>query len=593
MSALTTAVAPARPHPSGGALSTSGNEEAGPRALLESIPDAVISVDGRGAILTVNPATQSLFGYPSDGLLGRRFAGLLAEPDRDEYAAYIRAFGSGEHPPILGTPREAIGLRADGSKLPIELTLTIAVIDEPVLVAVARDISERRKTEDQLRRLADYDPLTGLYNRRRFEQEVDAHIAYSARYGSGGSLLLIDVDNFKYINDSFGHRAGDRLLGSIAGLMKTRLRKTDVLARLGGDDFGLLLHEADLARAQAVAEDLRTLIGNNPFVIDRQGVRTTISIGIATFVKEDVTSDELIAQAEHAKYKAKDQGRDRVCAFDPESRITPAAIQVWSDRIREAVEKGMFLLHAQPILDMEADSVSQYELLLRMRGEEGQVIAPAAFLDTAERFGLIQRIDRWVVQQAIRLVASHQRAGRDLVLEVNLSGKTMSDEEFPTEIGREIVQAGIEPSNLIFEVTETAAVADIEKARSFAEKLIGMGCRFALDDFGSGFASFYYLKHLPIHVLKIDGEFVKDLPRTPNDRMIVSALVQVAQGMGLKTVAEFVEDEATLQILRELGVDSAQGYHVGRPAPVAELTRPEGRSAPPPEGPSPPRASAR
>jgi EAL domain-containing protein (putative c-di-GMP-specific phosphodiesterase class I) len=177
-----------------------------------------------------------------------------------------------------------------------------------------------------------------------------------------------------------------------------------------------------------------------------------------------------------------------------------------------------------------------------------------------------------VVQQAIRLVEAHKRAGSDLVLEVNLSGKTMSDEEFPIEIGREIVQAGIEPSNLIFEVTETAAVADIEQARRFAESLTRMGSRFALDDFGSGFASFYYLKHLPIHVLKIDGEFVKDLPRTPNDRLIVSALVQVAKGMGMRTVAEFVEDEETLQILRELGVDYAQGYHIGRPAPVGELT---------------------
>jgi diguanylate cyclase (GGDEF)-like protein/PAS domain S-box-containing protein len=540
-------------------------------ALLESVTDAFITVDPRGAIESVNPAAEQLFGYPAEEMVGRSFPALLADPHHEEYAAHVRRAASGEPLAILGSPREVIGRRSDGSKFPVELTLTEAALEAGLLVAVARDITERRRTEDQLRRLAEYDPLTGLLNRRRFEQELDAHIRYVERYGSGGSLLVLDIDNFKYVNDSFGHRSGDELLVSIGNLLKGRLRQTDVLARLGGDEFGLLLHRADIAQSQAVAEELRTLISNHPFVIDRQGVRATVSIGIATIAGGTATGDELIAQADDAKYKAKEQGRDRVSAFDPDSRITPEAIQVWSDRVREAVEKGRFVLHAQPILDVEADEVSQYELLIRMRGEGGELISPAAFLDTAERFGLIQRIDRWVAQQAIRLVESHKRAGRNLVLEVNLSGQTVSDEEFPIEIGREIVQAGIDPSNLIFEVTETAAVADIEQARRFAESLTQMGCGFALDDFGSGFASFYYLKHLPIHVLKIDGEFVKDLPRTPNDRLIVKALVEVAQGMGMKTVAEFVEDEATLQILRELGVTYAQGFHIGKPAAVGEL----------------------
>jgi EAL domain-containing protein (putative c-di-GMP-specific phosphodiesterase class I) len=220
---------------------------------------------------------------------------------------------------------------------------------------------------------------------------------------------------------------------------------------------------------------------------------------------------------------------------------------------------------------MASNEVSQYELLIRMRGDDGELVPPAAFLETAERFNLIQGLDRWVAQQAIRLIESHKRAGRDLILEVNLSGKTLSDQEFATALGREIKRSGIEPANLIFEVTETAAVADIEQARAFAESLTQMGCRFALDDFGSGFASFYYLKHLPLSVLKIDGEFVKDLPRMPNDQLIVKALVEVAEGMGMKTVAEFVEDQATLEILRGLNVTYAQGYHIGRPAPVGEL----------------------
>ncbi|MBM3666105.1 MAG: EAL domain-containing protein [Actinobacteria bacterium] len=554
------------------AARTALDGEARLHALLGSIADALITVDGRGAIESANPAAEQLFGYPSAELLGRSFTALLAEPHNDEYSSYLRSFGAGERPAILNSPRELIGQRGDGSCFPLELTMTEAVLDVPVLVAVARDVTERRKAEDRLRRLADLDPLTGLYNRRRFEQELDGHIAYAARYGSGGSVLLLDLDNFKYANDSLGHRAGDELLGAVASLLKGWLRKTDVLARLGGDEFGMLLHGVDIAKTQAAAEELRALIGNNPFVIDRQSIRATVSVGIATVSREGMSANELIAQADHAKYKAKEAGRDRVSAFDPDSPITHEAIQVWSDRVREAVEKGRFVIHAQPILDLATDQVSQYELLISMRGEDGELVPPASFLDTAERFGLVQSLDRWVAQQAIRLIESHKRAGRDLVLEVNLSGKTLADPEFATGLGREMVRAGIESANLIFEVTETAAVADIEQARRFAESLTRMGCRFALDDFGSGFASFYYLKHLPIHVLKIDGEFVKDLPRSPNDQLIVSALVQVARGMGMKTVAEFVEDEETLTILKRLGVDYGQGYFIGRPAPVGELS---------------------
>ncbi len=538
-------------------------------ALLGSISDALITVDERGAIESANPAAELLFGYAAVDLEGRSFAALLADPHRDEYAAHLRDFAHGTSVRILGTAREVHGRRGDGSSFPVELTLTEADLGERVLVAVARDITERKRAEEKLRHLADFDALTGVLNRRRFEQELDKHIAYSTRFGTGGSVLIVDLDNFRYLNETLGSRAGDELLVAIAGLLRGRLRKTDVLARLGGDEFGMLLHGAQADKAQQVAEDILRLIANNPFVIERQSLRATVSVGAATIADDRITASELIARADHAKYSAKEAGRNRVAHFDPNHDARAA--RVWSDRVREAIEQGRFVIHAQPILDMSSNQVSQYELLIRMRGDDGELVAPAAFLDTAERFNLIQGLDRWMAQQAIRLVASHKRAGRNLVLEVNLSGKTLADQDFATAIGREMVRAGIEPSNLIFEVTETAAVADIEQARRFAESLTQMGCRFALDDFGSGFASFYYLKHLPISILKIDGEFVKDLPRTPNDQLIVKALVEVAEGMGMKTVGEFVEDDATLDILRHLGVTYAQGYYIGRPGPVGEL----------------------
>ena len=562
------AVAQSIGHPGNGTQGLDG--EARLRALIDSLGDALITIDERGAIESVNPAAEALFGYPSRELIDRSFAGLLADSHREEYSGYLRGFAQGGEMAFLGVGQEALGRRSDGSTFPLELNLTEARLDKRLLVAIARDITERKRAEEKLRELADTDALTGLLNRRRFEQELDSHIEYSARYGTGGSVLYVDLDNFKYMNDTLGSRAGDELLVAVAALLRGRLRKTDLLARLGGDEFGLLLHGAHSSKVKQVAEDLLWLVANHPFVIERQRLSTTVSIGVAEISDEDVTASELVARADQARYTAKDLGRNRVAYYDAAEQHN-GADRVWSDRVREAIEQGRFVLHAQPILNMATNEVSQHELLIRMRGEDGELVPPAAFLETAERFNLIQGLDRWVAQQAIRLVESHKRAGNDLILEVNLSGKTLSDQDFATALGREIKRAGIEPGNLIFEVTETAAVADIEQARAFAESLTQMGCRFALDDFGSGFASFYYLKHLPISVLKIDGEFVKDLPRMPNDRLIVKALVEVAEGMGMKTVAEFVEDQATLEILRELNVTYAQGYHIGRPGPVGEL----------------------
>ncbi len=273
-------------------------------------------------------------------------------------------------------------------------------------------------------------------------------------------------------------------------------------------------------------------------------------------------------------YEAKENGRNTVCEFKPESQTELQSKRAWSERIRNAVDQGRFVLLAQPILDLATGGVSQYEMLIRMRSEGEGLISPGAFLPTAERFGMIQGIDEWVAQQAVRTLARYQRAGKDITLEINLSGLTMTDPNFVMMIGREMSRAAIDPSKLVFEVTETAAVADIDLARKFAESLNRVGCRFALDDFGSGFASFYYLKHLPISYLKIDGEFVKDLPRSPTDQLVIKALVSVAEGLGIKTVAEFVEDQETLELLREFGVSYAQGYHIGRPAPLPDIEQP-------------------
>jgi diguanylate cyclase (GGDEF)-like protein/PAS domain S-box-containing protein len=553
-----------------------GTEQRGETApvnvLLENLPDAVFLMDEMGAIEYVNPAAAELFGYPISEMLGRMFPAMLADPFQAQYSALLRDYARGEPVSILGSNTEVVGRNQEGSGFSIELSLSeVRHGESRFLAAVARDITERKRAEAQLRRMADQDSLTGLVNRVSFEQAVTQHVDYAARYGSGGSVIAIGIDNFQYVNQSLGAPSGDELVTTLTGLIRGRLRKTDVLARVGGDVFGILVHGTDKTRAVAIADELLGIVRRHPFVLSGEGLRVTVSAGVSELGPRQITGAELLAEAEAAMHSAKEAGRDRVAGFDPGGRGEADERRAWSERVRQATEKGLFVLVSQPIVDLASGDATQHEILLRMRGDGGGLVPPGEFLATAERFGLIGGIDRWVTQQAVRLIGAHKKEGRNLILEVNLSGRTMGDGQFLTEVKRELKSSGIDPANLIFEVTETAAVADIEQARHFAQSLSHLGCRFALDDFGAGYASFYYLKHLPISYLKIDGEFVRELPRSKTDQMIIKALVEACRGLGIKTVAEFVGDQETMDQVRELGVDFAQGYHLGKPEPVAKL----------------------
>jgi diguanylate cyclase (GGDEF)-like protein len=436
---------------------------------------------------------------------------------------------------------------------------------------VARDIRDRKREEARLRQMADHDALTALINRISFEHALTRHVEYAARYGSGGSVIALGVDTFQYVNESLGTGAGDQLLAKLAELIGSRLRKTDVLARVAGDVFGVLVHGADRKKAEALAAELLELVRRHSFVVQGEALRITMSAGTTSLEERPVIGSELLAEAENAMHAAKESGRDRVVAYDPHGQTEVDERRAWSERVRQATEKGLFVLVSQPIVNLKTGDATQHEVLLRMRKDGGGLVPPGEFLTIAERFGLITNIDRWVTQQSMRLIAAHNAEGRELTLEVNLSGKTMGDARFPDEVRRELASSGIDPKSLIFEVTETAAVADIQQARAFAQSLAKVGCRFALDDFGAGYASFYYLKHLPISYLKIDGEFVRELPRSPVDQRIIGALVAVCKSLGIQTVAEFVTDQKTRDIVADLGVDFAQGYYLGRPEPVSEL----------------------
>lgn len=541
-------------------------------ALLEGLPDAILLLDKGGVVAYANGAAARLYGQAPSELAGRIFPTLLAEPFAQQYTEVLGRFGAGEAVSILDERREVVGHQPDGSSMPMELTLSEVKVGQATsLAAVAHDIRARKLVEARLRLMADQDSLTELVNRIGFERSITEHVVHAARYGNGGSVIALGIDNLGYVNETLGLEAGDELLVGVADLIQRRLRKTDILARVGGDVFGVLAHGTDMTKAISLAEELLDVAREHPFVLKGESIRISLSAGVTSLDDRSVIGSELFAEAEAAMHDAKESGRDRVLGHDPEGRTELGAQRAWSERVRHALEKGLFVLTSQPIMDLRKNEITQHEILIRMRDDGGGLIEPAAFLATAERFGLIGGIDRWVTQQAVRLIAAHNRDGRELVLEVNLSGKTMGDAKFPDEVRRELASSGIDPASLIFEITETAAIADIETARLFAQSLAKVGCRVALDDFGAGYASFYYLKHLPISYLKIDGEFVRELPHSPVDQRIIGALVQVCTGLGIKTVAEFVQDERTMEMIRELGVDFAQGYFLGKPTPVSAL----------------------
>jgi diguanylate cyclase (GGDEF)-like protein/PAS domain S-box-containing protein len=434
-----------------------------------------------------------------------------------------------------------------------------------------QDIDGRKSLESQLEHLADHDPLTGLYNRRRFARELARQLAYARRYGGRGAVLMVDVDDLKRINDRFGHAVGDELIAGVAALLRERLRSTDVLGRMGGDEFAVLVPNTTVEAAEALAAELGRVVreeSGHASAAVGSAAAVTASIGLAFFDADDELSGrDVLVAADHAMYAAKEGGRNRFASQSELGEGAGAMRLTWPGRIRRALEHDLFELHAQPVIDLQTGEVCQHELLIRLPGDDDELILPGAFLYTAERFGMAAELDRWVVANAAALLGG---ASDELRLEVNLSAESLGDAELPLFVEQQLSDAGIDPARLIFEVTETAAISNLAQARAFVQRLTGLGCGFALDDFGAGFGSFYYLKHLPLDYLKIDGEFVRNLPSSQIDQVLVASVVQIARGLGKQTIAEFVGDADTVDLLRALGVDYAQGFYTGRPLPVAQ-----------------------
>lgn len=538
------------------------------RNAFEHAPIGVALVslsEGPPAIVEANRALGTITGRSGEELLEGSLDSLTAPEDRNLDRAQRERLRAGE---IDSYSVEKRLRHHDGHLIWCELSVSLTPGgggdgDGPLAIVQIQDVSERRRFEQRLRYLADHDSLTGLMNRRRFRSELEQQVAFNARYGGQGGVVIADIDDFKAVNDTLGHHAGDNLLRRVAGLLRDRVRATDIVARLSGDEFAVLMPQVDVAGAMQLAEDLRVAIAGGAGA--EPGQEVTASLGVAMFGGGRGTSAEAaLVAADAAMYRAKVEGRDHVAMHEePEAPRRSGGGASTASRIREALTNDRFSLHSQPIVDLSSGDATRSELLLRM-GSNGGIVPASAFIETAEKVGMVQELDRWVVARALELAAELERSGATPALHVNLSGASITDLSVLEFIERHLDEAEADPSCLTFEITETTAINNFETAAAFADHLTEFGCQVAID----GFGSFHYLKRLPFDLIKIDGDFVRDLPRNDADQLTVQAIVGIARGLGKKTIAEFVEDDRTSQMLRGYGVDMAQGFHLGRPEAV-------------------------
>lgn len=547
---------------------------------LHSIGDGVITTDLQGRVLYLNPVAETLTGWVLSDAAGKPIETLYRVQDQASGSplANPARLCLAEDSVINGVNLAQL-ISADGRAYAVEETAAPIRGKEGQTIGavlVFHDVTEARETSRKLAYQATHDALTGLVNRREFERQIDEALQDAKAHGTDNAFCYMDLDQFKVVNDTCGHMAGDGLLIELAAILRHRVRETDTVARLGGDEFGVLMRNIQINEARALAEDIRDRIRDYRYLWEGRAFEVGISIGLVPIRPDTTAVADIFSNADIACYMAKDKGRNQihVSSLDDVEQARRQLEMQWSVRIPSALENDRFVLYYQKVLPLDAGGgkMPRCELLVRMLEEDGSLILPGRLIPAAERFRHMPEIDRWVIRNALELIARH---GTNLGLAayaINLSGQSLSQEDLLDFVKREILRSGVQPSLVTFEITETAAIRNVSHAAHFMTELKKMGCQFALDDFGSGLSSFGYLKMLPVDYLKIDGSFVRNMVRDEHDHSIVIAITQIARTLKIACVAEWIEDEATLLALKEIGVDYGQGYFLHRPESITSQT---------------------
>ena len=551
------------------------------QVTLTSIGDAVMTANVNGQVDFLNPVAEQLTGFTLAEARGRPIQEvfrLMVEYAGEPAQEWIALCQKGK--PFRPADDQLLLCR-DGAKIPVKYSA--APIHDRAgspagLVLVFRDVSRERELTRKLAWQANHDALTGIINRLEFEKRLTQLLAEAKRDRAQHALLYLDVDQFKVVNDTCGHMAGDELLRQLSALLNDRMRPADTLARLGGDEFGILLGDCDAEKALLLARGLLQALNGMRFAWEDKLFEIGASIGLVPITAESQGVMHLLTAADEACYAAKGKGRNRVHVFQESDRELAwrRSQMQWVARINEALRENRFRLYRQPIMPTRKNGdTGHYEVLLRLQNADGSIVPPQHFILAAEQYDLMPAVDRWVIRALFASQGSSLNAAAtpghpcSCLYTINLSGASLNDETFPDFIREQMAEHHVRSDNVCFEITETAAIANLARASAFMREFAALGCHFYLDDFGSGLSSFAYLKNLPVHYLKIDGAFIKNMAHDPVDFAMVEAINRVGHVMGIRTVAEFVENQETFQKLQSVGVDFAQGYCIGKPEPIA------------------------
>ena len=547
------------------------------QVTLQSIGDAVISTDADGRIDYINPVAENLAAWRLDEARGKPIGDVLTlideisrEPIDNPLLCVLgrgRSNAATEHAVLVTRAGHEVAIQETAAPICDRRGRVIGA------VMVFHDVTRERRLKRALSYQASHDALTGLINRREFDSRLHTAVMTAQRGEVTHALLYIDLDQFKVVNDTCGHQAGDRLLRDITGLLQSRVRTADTIARLGGDEFGVLLENCSVEQSTRIAEGVRQAIHAYRFAWGATTLAVGASVGVVHISAETESVASVMSAADIACYAAKDEGRNRIHFYESEGRNHPRHREMhWVARVTRAVEQNRLELYFQPIRPLgQEEGINFNELLVRLRDEDGRLVPPGEFIPAAERYNVISVIDRWVVRRALEFLGEWRRGGAPLpLLALNVSGTSLNDQSF-IDFTMQHVEDTALAAALCFEITETAAVTSLSNAAFAMQELKARGCKFALDDFGTGLSSFMYLKSLPVDFLKIDGQFVRRIAEDPVDRSVVEAICKVGRTLGIATVAEFVEAQPVLDELKRIGVDYAQGFLLANPLPIAQL----------------------